>query len=434
MIVLIVLILGMSALTYAQSISYDQLIDTASKNSYRLKLGLTDTKIEQSRLDTLYSGYYPTLTAGYNVEYNKKLDGSSGGSASIGDTVIYSGDTYEDSLSLRMNYELYHFGTTDQQIQMQRREIQIKTLARCIEENKLHNEILDTYTDALKAQIESNAKDSIRNLRKELYTDKERLFQAGKESRVSVADEAIEIINLERDIERAKMRYDESMLALGKLSTLSVNPQEDILLSLNSPLENNIIPKFDESIEAQSYREKLFQKDHEISMNLRSQFPVVSAYGNYYAYGSDNGSFGNSMSDISPNSWNAGLSVRWDIFNGFKYNSEAQRLKLEKQRLSEEYELRKSEYESEIQTITNKTQHLERLETHENVIVSQTHEKISRIHRLRASGESDAITQLTAQIELLERELNLKIEQTQIAYEQQLLLLRNKGIIQCTQP
>ena len=101
---LISLFLGMNAIVYAQTISYDQLIDTAHKNSYRLKLGLTDTKIEQSRLDTLYSSYYPTLTAGYNIEYNKNLDGNSGGSASIGDTVIYSGDTYEDSFSLRMNF------------------------------------------------------------------------------------------------------------------------------------------------------------------------------------------------------------------------------------------------------------------------------------------------------------------------------------------
>jgi outer membrane protein TolC len=89
MVPLIVLILGVSALAYAQNITYEQLLQSASKNSFRLKLGLTDTKIEESRLDTLYSGYYPTLSAGYNVEYNKKLDGGVGGSASIGDTVIY---------------------------------------------------------------------------------------------------------------------------------------------------------------------------------------------------------------------------------------------------------------------------------------------------------------------------------------------------------
>ncbi len=421
----------MSAVAYAQNLSYDQLIDTATKNSYRLKLGLTDTKIEQSRLDTLYSGYYPTLSAGYNIEYNKKLDGSAGGSASIGDTVIYSGDTYEDSLSLRMNYELYHFGATDQNIQMQRREIQIKTLSMCIEENKLHNELLDSYADALKAHIEYTSKDAIKTIRKELYTTKERLFAAGKESRTSVADEAIEIINLERDSERAKMRYDAVMLALGNLSTLTINPKEDTLASLTPSSSNSIVPTFQESIEAQSYSQRLLQKEHEISMHLRSQLPIISAYGNYYVYGSDNSSVRDAFGDMSPNSWNAGLGIRWDLFAGFKYNSEAQRLQLEKQRISQEYELRRSQYDSEVQTIVNQTHHLNQLELHENTIVEQTSQKIQRISRLRASGESDAITDLASQIELLERQLNLKIEQTQIAYQQKVLELRNKGVEEC---
>lgn len=44
-------------------------------------------------------------------------------------------------------------------------------------------------------------------------------------------------------------------------------------------------------------------------------------------------------------------------------------------------------------------------------------EKIDRIRRLRTSGESDAQSLINVHIESIERELNLAMEETRIAYE-----------------
>ncbi len=425
------IVLFASIAVYAQEISYETLLKSASDNSYRLKLGATDTRIEEARLDVLYSNYYPSLSLGYNSEYNKLLNSQTNGSVTVGETTINSGNTYEDSLSFRLNYELYHFGTTAKQIQMQHQEVKVKTYARCSEEIKLHTEILDQYSQALQSWEELHAKESIRALHKELYSTKERLFEAGRESRTSVADEAIEIINLERDIERSRMRYDESVISLSRLSMLPLDPKNAQLLSFTVTTPIDKAPTFDESIEAQSYREKLTQKDSEISAHLRSQLPVLSAYGNYYLYGADNNQFIQAFNTMQPNSWNAGVSIRVDIFQGFKYNHESQRLRLEKQRLLEEYELRRNEFTKEVETITNRTDHLTLLQSQEKTLIAQTEDKGKRLIRLRASGESDAQSVITTQIQSLERQLNLKTQEIQHAHEQEALRLKQRTIGEC---
>ena len=415
----------------AQEVHYETLLNSASENSYRLKLGSTDTRIEEARLDTLYSSYYPTLSLSHSLEYNKLLNPQSNASITVGDTTINSANAYEGSLSLRLNYELYHFGTTDQQIQMQHQEVNVKTYARCSEEIKLHTEILDQYSQALQSWEELHSKESIRSLHKELYGLKERLFTAGRESRSAVADEAIEIINLERDIERSLMRYDEAVIALSKLSMFPLDPKNTQLLSFTATAPISQTPTFDESIEAQGYREKLLEKDHEISANIRSQFPVIAAYGNYYLYGSDDRQFSQAFNEMRPNSWNAGITLRVDLFQGFKYNSESQRLHLEKQRLLQEYELRRNEFTKEVQTITNRTDHLLALQNRENTLISQTQEKLDRLIRLRASGESEALSVITTTIESQERELNLKTEEIQHAHEREALRLKQRTIREC---
>lgn len=410
-------------------IGIDTLLDHAHKNSWRLKIKSTDVAIEQERLDVVKSAYYPTLSLGYNSEYNKKLSGGTGESASIGDTVIYSGNTYEDSMSLRLNYDLYRFGATQKEVAMQQREIRIKTIESCHEENRLSQEILDQYAQALKAHREWESKKSIAQMRSELYAYKERLVEAGKESRSSVANEAIEIINVQRDMERSRLRYDDAIIKLSELSTLDLKPSDITLSPLYHRISNPT--EYDQTIEAGIYHEKIAQKDEEISRHFAQQLPSLSAYGNYYLYGSDDNQYSKAFDSMEPNSWNAGLSIRWDLFSGFKSIHEAQALKLEKERLQHEYNLKKSEFESTVHSSTLRQEHLSQMVEQENLMVSKTHENIERFKRLIQAGEGDALTLLTHKIESAERELTLSIEEIQNTYESMMLGFKQQTIHGC---
>ncbi|MDD2829172.1 MAG: TolC family protein [Sulfuricurvum sp.] len=280
-----------------------------------------------------------------------------------------------------------------------------------------------------KTQSEQHYKAQMHTLRQELYTLKQRLYTAGKESRVSVGDEAIRLIDLERDIERAQMNYEENLIALTKLSHVELDLKSTQLLPLTT--KNIHIGSFEENSQARQYREKIEQKNAEISLNNRTQLPVLSLYSNYYLYGSDMHNAYNAFQDIKPNSWNAGLSIRWNLFEGFKYNNESTRLHLELDRINEEYSLAKREFDANTQT---KQQHLERLaqlSKNETEALNETRSKITMTQRLREQGEADAVSEVSVKLEGLERELTLKSEMIQHAYEAEALRLQHRGVEEC---
>lgn len=416
---------------HADTISFDELQTSALAHSSRLKLRTIDTSIETARLESVYSTLYPQLSLGYSGEYSKNLDDTSSGSIQVGDTTINSATQYRSSASLRLNYELYHFGTTLKQIEMSKKEIAVKKLEQCNEVIKLDTELLDQYVKAQKASATSNYKSRMLLLRKERYVLKQRLYIAGKESRVSVGDEAIRIIDTEHEIEKAKMDYVESLITLTKLSHVPLDPDDTQLLALAPILESNPVP-FEQTPQSQQYQEKLTQKYAEISMNERSQLPTISLYSSYYLYGSDTAGFSNAMDITRPNSWNAGASLRWSLFEGFKYNSESQRLKLELQRIREESDLAKREFDYETQTKQDHLKRLEELTKNEIQALKETNTKIMMTKRLRDHGEVDAPSEVSVKLEGLERELTLTIESILSAYEAKALQLQHTKADQCT--
>ncbi len=412
-------------------ITFTELQIAAMASSHRLKLRTIDTSIEEARLESVYSTLYPQLSLGYSSEYNQNLDKASSGTISVGGTTINSSVQNKDSLALSLNYELYHFGTTLKQIEMSKNEIASKKLEVCNEETKLYLELLDHYATAQKAQSEQRYKSQMHTLRQELYNLKQRLYTAGKESRVSVGDEAIRLIDLERDIERSHMSYDENLIALTKLSHVELDLKETQLLPLNTTSEEIHIGSFEENSQARQYQEKITQKNTEISKQNRSEFPVISLYSNYYLYGSDMHNAYNAIADIKPNSWNAGLSIRWSLFEGFKDESESARLHFELDRIQEEYDLAKREFDADTQT---KQQHLERLSMltkNETDALNETRNKVLMTQRLRAQGEADAVSEVSVKLEGLERELTLDTETIQHAYEAESLKLQHRGVEEC---
>ena len=417
---------------HAGQVSYDILKTSSLEHSSRLKIRNIDTSIETARLESVYSTLYPQLSLGYSGEYSKNLDNAASGSISVGDTTINSATLYKNSVALRLNYELYHFGTTLKQIEMSKKEIAVKQLEQCNETIKLNTELLDQYAKAQKASTTSDYKARMLMLRKELYVLKQRLYTAGKESRVSIGDEAIRIIDIEHEIEKAKLDFQESLTALSKLAYVPLNPEDTQLLALTTTLDAAIVP-FDQTPQSQQYEEKLTQKYAEISMNTKSQLPTISLYSNYYLYGQDTAGFADAMDATRSNSWNAGLSLRWSLFEGFKYNSESQRLKLELQRIREESDLAKREFDYDTQTKQDHLKRLEELTKNETQALNETNTKIMMTKRLRDHGEVDAPSEVSVKLEGLERELTLAIESIQSAYEAQSLKLQHTKADQCTQ-
>ncbi len=417
----------------AEPITIEKLLKSASSESTRLKLYKTDEKIENAKYNSLSTQYYPTLGVSYNTEYNRDENGLPRGSESIGDTLITSGTRYQSSLSLNMNYELYHFGTTMKSREIAEREVKLKYLLWCEEEKKLHQSILERYNSALKMKIQSDLKQQMLEVRQDLYEIKKRLYRAGKYSKVDLGDEAIFIIDLEREIERAKMQYQDDIVNLSALSHVELDEENSVLMAIGYTQADVLVDDFEETTEGYRYTQLIHQKEEAMSQYKRTQFPTISMYGNYYFYGSDPDDVYDSFDAIRKNSWKLGLAVRMTLFEGFKYNTESERLHLELQRVKQERELRKREYEYDAKIKANKIIHLVALQNKDERLHNETQEKIKMIDRLRKTHQVDSVSELTAKLEGYERELNLKIEMSETAYENASLHILYRGVEQCTQ-
>lgn len=423
----------MNAVAYAKPITYQELLRSASSESNRLKMYKSDENIERARLHTISSEYYPSLGVSYNTEYNRDENGLPFGTESVGDTVITSGTRYQSSLSFTMNYELYHFGTTGKSINIAESEVDIKHLLWCEEEKRLHQTILERYNSALQMKIQSDLKQQMLVIRQELYAIKKRLYRAGSYSKVDLGDEAIAIIDLEREIEKASMQYQEDIITLSHLSYIELDEDRSELLPIGYSDTDVLVDEFEETTEGHRYSRLIHQKQEEISRYKRMQLPSVSMYGNYYFYGSDSNSVYDSFDDIRKNSWKLGIAVRMSLFEGFKYNNESERLSFELQRIKEERDMRKREYEYNAKTKTGKIIHLVALQEKDENLYNETKEKIKMIDRLRKRQQVDGVSELNAKYEGLERELSLRIEESEAAYQNASLDILYRGIDQCSQ-
>jgi hypothetical protein len=126
------------------------------------------------------------------------------------------------------------------------------------------------------------------------------------------------------------------------------------------------------------------------------------------------------------------VSLRWSLFEGFKYNSEVERLKLELSRIREESEFAKREFDYETRTKQEKLNRISQLTKNETEALNGIRSKLTMTQRLREQGEADAVSEVSVKLETLERELTLESEMIQHAYEAESLKLQHRGVDECT--
>jgi len=416
----------------AKTLSLDEILEYASAHSKVLAIKKIDMYIADVNVENALSAYYPSLNFVYNAEYNRALDGGSLNVESVGGTTITSNTRYQNSLALQLQYDLFHFGATDKQVLISELEKSVKQKEWCLSEQQLHQSLLEYYAKALKAKEERTIKLQMLELRREIYVMKERLYKAGESSRVDVGDEAIAIVELQTEIDNTFMEYKESLLRLKQLSTLQFEKDVKLL-----PLEIQHIEKsknFEETYEAQKIRTQIIKKQEELSLNIRKQLPSLGLYSNYYLYGSDADMYKESLKDIGKKSWNIGLSLRLNIFEGFKHMSTHERLLLEVKKLKQQYQQAEHDFIYETQAKKSKFEELSLMQIHTQNLFHEDKNKQEMLKRLRAMEQIDQISYLNFLYEQAQHAIQAKMREIDKAYEVHSYIILQRGLDQCTQP
>ena len=417
---------------FANSVSLDEILEYALKHTLTLKIKKMEAKIESKNIDIAKSSYYPKFDISYDTEYSKSLEGLTFSSKSINGVSIPSSTRYQDSIVLAMNYDIYNFGAKDKQVNIAKISKEIKEKEWCEQKKNLYLQIIKAYTDVLKEQVKIEYKNKMLLIREKLYEAKKRFYDARRYSKIELADEAIAILALQKEIADAKMRYKEGINSLSTLSYMNFEKQTRLaFINTNVTTLNKI--RYEDSSEAKILTYKIRQKKEQIALKIKEKYPSFKLYSNYYIYASDSDSFSHPFLHMRKNSWNVGMSVRFNIFDGFKSSSVKERLFLELEKLKQEYNEKKHLFLQKVNSTRTKINELHKLKSKEKELIAKNREKLSMIKRLRAIKKIDLLTSLKEEYELYSKNLHLKLQKIDIAFEKRVLDITTQGDKKCVQ-
>jgi outer membrane protein TolC len=151
---------------------------------------------------------------GIYQQYSENLDSEQRVGTTIGSTYISGQTQYESSTAVQMDYTLYEFGVRSNKREMAKidRELVDYTLDESAQKLKL--KLLDTYSKLLTHSNELKHYQNIKNLQSTMYFQTKRLYEAGKVDKLSLSDRAIEVVELDRNIEQSKSNVKEQFEVL----------------------------------------------------------------------------------------------------------------------------------------------------------------------------------------------------------------------------
>lgn len=415
---------------FGTELTYKDTLNAAINNSFDLKMSQLDIGISKAQLKSVRADWYPSLSMQFNTEYNKDLTNGRGSYAYAGNTMITPYTQFRDMLYLTISYNLFDFGVQGKKVHIAKQELAQKEINYNMQLRDLKLKILELYGKIEQHNNAINTKSEILSLYKNMFSNKERMFKAGINDKLSVMDEAVKIAKTQNEIENSKLElknaledltyYTKNNYNISNLSVQSINMEEQDDKNIVSISSKNIIESeinknkynlnFDPytTDEAKYYDLEIDKKKSELSILKRQLFPSFRFYTGYSLYGQNPHNYYSSIQDISQRSFVVGISSQYVFFDGFKNRANREKTKLEIEKLQVEKEKKLSELENKYQKSYKAYEtYNEELNVNRQLLAT-VKEKLNDIERLNANKLTDQNQLLSAKADLLNQEYELE--------------------------
>jgi outer membrane protein TolC len=406
---------------FALSLSFESVVQKALEKNLELQIINTDKTITEAKVEEIESLYYPRVGVGVYQQYSDNIDDTQRAGATIGNSYIGNETQYESSTILQMDYPLYDFGVRSSKQEIAKIDHELVDFTLQESAQKLKLKLLEIYSQLLTHQSELEHYQQIKSLKTEIYVQTKRLYEAGQLNKLSISDRAIEVVELERNIEDLKAKVKEQ---LKKLSFYTKESYQPSITVLPLQIKKSQILEYHNTFTHQSFQLKLQQKEHELDLLNAELFPTVNFFGRYNLYGAKKTSIWVSMYHMRPRNYVVGLSINYNLFEGFKSVAsrkklKAERLKLELQDQEQEelYTQQQQENEAKVESIVTQIEQTQRS-------MEEQEEKSGMLTRLQAQQEVDGISVLEDRIASIYKQVSLDkslIEQQSKLMEMEIL-------------
>lgn len=383
----------------AETLSLESVTQQAVERSFALKIAHLDIQIGKSGERIVKADYFPTIKANFNTEYLKDLAQTPQPVVAVGSSIIPSGTRYQNSLGISSQATILDFGVRQRRLRIAQAETQAKGAAYFQAFRDLRLKLVDLYAEALISYRQMQGQSQLLKLAQQGYQLKKRLYEAGTQSRVEVAQEAVQVAQALDAIQGHRAQLAEQLQQLSYFTQTDYDAEAVTLSDFaGDPEGQTLTVSLTHSPEAQQYDAQIRAKQAEMELLRRQSLPQVSLYSYYNLYGFDPDGPGKAITGLSQRTVSLGLNVALPLFDGFKNRGQLQKAQLEQEKLR----LQKAEKLAQLkqQADLYQTQVSGRLVSLKTkvIVLNSAQDKLQLVERLTENQVVDATQEIQAQL------------------------------------
>ena len=416
---------------YAKSVSFTSLSKNIESTNPSIIYSRLQTLLTNEEIKSAKSNLYPKLTLSANSEYTKKYIDTR--SYYINDENFVSSTGFASSVSLKLNYELYKFGANVLNIDAASYKKQSLSYKECVTLNETKLRLLELYYSLLDSKNKLNSYNNLKQINKEIYETSKRLYENGDHTKTAMTNSAIRLVEIEDNIVSLNKQIKNLLSEISNLSGEDIHIDDEIMpfssedagqtgvidqvsqtnslsqapsilpKNLSSDrLISNPLPSFEQTSEAKELNALILSKQSALESKKKEYYPAFYLYAKYDFYGDDRDNFRRSWDDTQRNGYRIGLSMVYNLFDGFNREAGIQSAFIELLLAKEQFNEAKRRYEKEARNINDDLHsNLEKLKTTLE-LTSYSKELLSMQERLNLNSQADKLSVLESKVKFNE--------------------------------
>jgi putative outer membrane efflux protein len=427
---------------YAKTFTFSSLSKSLESTNPSILSSKLQTMLANEEINAAKSSLYPRLSLSANSEYSKKY--ANARNNYINDESLVSSTGFASSVSLKLNYELYKFGANALNIDAAAYKKQSLSYKECVTLNEAKLRLLELYYNLLDSKDKLNSYNNLKQINKEIYETSKRLYENGDHTKTAMTNSAIRLVEIEDNIASLNKQIKNLLSEISNLSGEDIYIDDEIMpfssedmgdkfnqtsVSLNranqtnqasqakslsqapsfSPQTLNLdslisspLPPFEQTSEAKELNALILSKQSALESKKKEYYPAFYLYAKYDFYGDDRDNFRRSWDDTQRNGYRIGLSMVYNLFDGFNREASIESASLELLLAKEQFNEAKRRYEKETRNINDDLHsNLEKLKT-TSELTSYSKELLGMQERLNLNSQSDKLSVLESKVKFSE--------------------------------
>ena len=402
----------------AKSISFSSLSKSLESTNPSILSSKLQTLLANEEINAAKSSLYPRLSLNANSEYSKKHANTR--NSYINDESLVGSTGFASSVSLKLNYELYKFGANALNIDAAAYKKQSLSYKECVVISEAKLRLLELYYNLLDSKDKLNSYNNLKQINKEIYEISKRLYENGDHTKTAMTNSAIRLVEIEDNIASLNKQIKNLLSEISNLSGEDIYIDDEIMpfssedaggkfdqafVSSNltlSALNSSPLPAFEQTPEAKELNALILSKQSALESKKKEYYPAFYLYAKYDFYGDDKDSFRRSWGDTQRNGYRIGLSMVYNLFDGFNREASIKSASLELLLAKEQFNEAKRRYEKEARNINDDLHsNLEKLKT-TSELTSYSKELLGMQERLNLNSQSDKLSVLESKVKFNE--------------------------------